>query len=136
MVDAPPVQQGFDQAKLYTWMKGLEIKVNSLVREVELIKSDVMRKIDTVKKEMTVFTDDLLELKREQAGFAQKMDLVVKELKQTAGKEEVAVIKKYLDFWSPLHFVTQQDVARLVEERLHDHHHNKTKHTKEISPFQ
>lgn len=136
MVGVPPMQQGFDQAKLYTWMKGLEIKVNSLVREVEVIKNDTIRKIDALKKDMSVSTDDLLELKREQLGFEQKMDLVVKELKQTAGREEVEVIKKYLDFWSPLHFVTQQDVARLVEERLSDHHHNRTKHTKEISPFQ
>ena len=32
--------------------------------------------------------------------------------------EEVQTIKKYLDLWNPLHFVTQRDVERVVEQSL------------------
>ena len=46
------------------------------------------------------------------------MDLIIKELKITAGKEELMTLKKYIDFWNPMNFVTQRDVERVVEEKM------------------
>ena len=46
------------------------------------------------------------------------MDLIIKELKLTAGKEEVLILKKYIDLWNPMNFATQRDVERLVEEKI------------------
>ena len=43
------------------------------------------------------------------------MDLIIKELKRTAGKEEITVLKKYLEYWNPINFVTKQDLDRTLE---------------------
>ena len=67
---------------------------------------------------MKIFNDDVLNLKRVQDQAQQKMDLVIKELKQTAGVEDVAVLKKYVEYWNPLNFVTQKDVERVVQVKL------------------
>ena len=32
--------------------------------------------------------------------------------------EEVETLKKYLELWSPMNFVTQRDLERLVENKL------------------
>src|SRR3989344_9392018 len=121
MAVSPP-QQNFDQAQLYLWVKGLESKLNNLLREVDLLKNDFIRKNQDVRKEVKALGEDMWAMKHEQTKTLEKMDLVIKELKQTAGMEEVQTIKKYLDLWNPLHFVTQRDVERVVEQSLRAAH--------------
>lgn len=110
----PGSPTGMDPAKMYVWLKGVETKLNTLVREVDILKNDLLRKHQDVRRDFKVMNEDLLALRREQEQTLQKMDLVVRELKQTAGAEEVAVLKKYVDLWNPLHFVTQQDLERAL----------------------
>ena len=66
-----------------------------------------------------------MELKKEQERLLQKMDIIIKELKNTAGKEEVMFLQKYLDLWSPMHFVTQQDLERAVDNKIASLKHHK-----------
>ncbi len=114
----PPDSGNFDTARLYVWIKGVESKVNTLVREVNLLKNDYAKKNGELKRELKVLNDNLLELKRTQDQAQQKMDLVIKELKQTAGIEDVAVLKKYVEYWNPINFVTQKDIDRVVNVKL------------------
>src|SRR3989344_4918561 len=113
----PPDSGNFDAAKLYVWIKGVESKVNTLVREVDLLKNDSIKKQNDLKRQLKITGEDLLELKRAQEQARQRMDLVIKELKQTAGLEDVAVLKKYVEYWNPLVFVTQKDVERVVQAK-------------------
>ena len=117
---APPSRQssGFGEAKLYVWVKGLESKLNSLIREVDILKNDLIKKNENLRKNIKVINDDLMEVKHEQEKTTQKMDLIIKELKQTAGIEEVTTLKKYLEFWNPLNFVTQQDLDKALEMKM------------------
>ncbi len=121
MAVKPPVnpdQGTFDNAKLYVWIKALEGKVNNLLREVEVLKNDVVRKQNQLRKDSKIMSDDLLEFRHQQQQIGQKMDLIIQELKKTAGLEEVQTIKKYLEFWNPLNFVTQQDLDRVLDAKL------------------
>lgn len=111
-------QPSLEAAKLYVWIKALEGKVNNLLREVDVLKNDFMRKQGEARKELKGMNDDFMELRHQQEGVVQKMDLIVKELRKTAGMEEVMTMKKYLELWSPLNFVTQRDVERVVESKL------------------
>jgi histidyl-tRNA synthetase len=117
----PPqsVQEGsFDQAKLFLWVKGLETKVNNLTREVDSIKNDFIRKTNDLKSEFKTLNSDLLEFKHKHEKTVEKMDLIVKELKQTAGQEEVQTLKKYLELWNPMNFVSQRDLERTLDSKL------------------
>ncbi|MEW5897170.1 MAG: hypothetical protein AB1668_05730 [Nanoarchaeota archaeon] len=113
-------QEGFEQGKLYVWVKGLESKVNNLVREIDVLKNDFIKRSNQLNKDLKTATDDLVELKHEQEKTLQKMDLIISELKKTAGSEEVAMLKKYIDLWNPLNFVTQRDLQRAVENMVNE----------------
>jgi hypothetical protein len=133
-----PEQQGFDPAKLYLWVKALESKINNLLREVDLIKNDFIKKNNEVRKELKTFNEDLLDSKHKQDKTIEKIDLIIKELKQTAGVEEVQTLKKYMELWSPLNFVTQRDLDRRIEEKLNNPQYSKLKEVKKEethSPF-
>ena len=111
-------QSDFDPSKQYVWIKGLEGKVNNLLREVELLKNDFLKRNNQMSKDLKMLSSDLMELKHEQEKTLQKMDLIIRELKKTAGIEEVQTLKKYLDFWNPMHFVTQRDLERAIEAKI------------------
>ena len=117
---APPVESGFDNAKLYLWVKGLEGKVNNLLRETDLLKNDFIRKNNQMRKDMKSLSEDVIDMKHAQEKTLQKMDLIIKELKKTAGIEEVMTLRKYVDFWNPINFVTQRDLDRAIETKLNE----------------
>lgn len=102
---------------MYTWLKALESKVNNLNRELSVLKEGLLKKNIDLRKDIKTLNDELLELRRGHETTLQKMDLMIKELKQTAGVEDVMVIKKYMEYWNPLNFVTQGDLQRAVEAR-------------------
>lgn len=114
---AVPPPAGFDPAKLYVWVKSLESKVNVLLREVDVLKNDFMKRNQDLRQEVKALSEDLLEVKHQHEKTLQTMDLVIKELKQTAGIEEVQTLKKYVEFWNPMHFVTQRDLDRALESK-------------------
>ncbi|MEK6809226.1 MAG: hypothetical protein AABY40_00995 [Nanoarchaeota archaeon] len=116
-MEAPPVS-GFDSAKLYVWVKGLESKANNLLREVDVLKNDFINRANKLNKDFKTLSDDLMEIRHEQEKMNQKMTLIISELKQTAGAEEVMTLKKYLEFWNPLNFVTQRDLEKAIETKL------------------
>ena len=87
-------EEGFDLSKVYIWIKGIESKLNNLRREFDVLKEDSSRKYDKLGKEIRTINDDLIELKREREKITEKMDLIIKELKLTAGKEEVEVVSE------------------------------------------
>lgn len=119
----PPTAPALDPNTLYMVVKGLESKANNLLRQMELFKNDYIKKNADLKKEVKALTDELLDLKREHDSVVQKMDLVIKELRQTAGIEQVSLLKRYVDLWNPLNFATQRDVERIVETKLAERHH-------------
>lgn len=108
----------FDAAKMYLWLKALEAKVNSLVREMDLLKNDAIKKSTMLRKDFKTLQDDVVELRHEQEKVMRQMDLMIKELKQTAGIEEVMTLRKYIDLWNPLTFVTQRDLERMIDAKL------------------
>ncbi|MFA6462064.1 MAG: hypothetical protein WCV90_07410 [Candidatus Woesearchaeota archaeon] len=113
-----PDTSGYDPAKLYVWVKSLEGKVNNLTREMDLLKNNIVKKTEDMRKDLKDMNSELLEMRGEQQKSIEKMDLIIKELKQTAGIEEVLVLKKYIDLWNPMNFVTQRDLDRTVNAKI------------------
>jgi len=114
----PESSAGFDQAQLFVWVKGLESKVNNMIRELDILKNDYVKKNTDLKKEVKAISADLLEAKRELSKSNEKIDLIIKELKNTAGSDELETIKKYIEFWNPMNFVTQRDLERAIDRKL------------------
>ncbi len=114
----PAAQQQGDYQHLYSWLRSVETKVTALRREVEIIKGDHAKKIREVDDEIRVLRSDLMEFKHTAEKVQEKIDIIIKELRLTAGKEELEVIKKYLELWNPMKFVTRDDLDRAIDARL------------------
>ncbi len=123
----PAPTQEFDAARFYTWVKAIESKLNGLRREFELLKNNTTKHNSEVKHDVITINQDFVDFKHSQEKIKENMDLIIKEIKRTAGKEELDVLKKYMEFWNPMHFVTEKDVERLIDQRLADRETSKIK---------
>ena len=56
-------------------------------------------------------------MKREFEKINQKIDMVIRELKLAAGKDELITIKRYLDMWDLTRFATRDEVEKMLAER-------------------
>ena len=116
----PAAKEEFDAQRFYTCVKALESKLNGLRREFELLKNNITRSSGEMKQDLSALNSDMVDFSHKQGKMLENMNLMIKELKQTAGSEELDVLKKYMEFWNPMNFVTEKDVERLIERKLAD----------------
>lgn len=116
----PAPTQEFDSAKMFTWTKALESKINGLRREFDLVKNNSTRSGQNTKQNIQNINSELTELSHKVSKMEEKLDLIIAELKRTAGSEEVDVLKKYIEFWNPMEFVNHKDIDRIIEQKVKD----------------
>ena len=68
--------------------------------------------------EIKTFSSDMRDIKAEISEIKEKIVDLVAELKEAAKRDDVKVLEKYINFWNPVKFVTQNEVEALVKEIL------------------
>jgi hypothetical protein len=63
---------------------------------------------------------DIVSLRKTVEDVENKIILTIKELQLTAKKEDVDVIRKYFELWSPVSFATVNQVDKMIKEALQE----------------
>lgn len=113
-------QPAFDFRSLNNRLRLLENRTSDLDQKTELIENNLLDYKKEINKEIQVINSELVEIKRGMSKINEDMEEVVKELKLRASREELDVIKKYLDLWNPVNFVSRKEVERIVEDKLEE----------------
>ncbi|VVB81188.1 Uncharacterised protein [uncultured archaeon] len=90
-----------------------ELRKKSLVVEQNMLSNN--KKAMTEVKSLQT---DISELRRTITAIEDKIITIIKELRLTARKEDIDIMKKYLDLWDPVKFVTNEQVEKIVDEKL------------------
>ena len=67
---------------------------------------------------MSLLNDDMTEIRGTLGKIEDKVLLIIKELKLCAKKDEVQLLKKYVNLWEPINFVTRKEVEHIIESVL------------------
>ena len=70
--------------------------------------------------DLKAINSELLEVKTQVDELNEKIGVIAKELQTLAKKEDVDILRKYLDLWEPVNFVTQAGVDKAVQRALED----------------
>jgi hypothetical protein len=98
-------------------LKTLEDKYSTLRKKAQVTEQNMITNDKKILSDVRVINSELLDLKTDINDLKEKLTLLVKELKLSATKEEVKILEKYLSYWEPLHFVTRQELDRILAER-------------------
>jgi len=69
-------------------------------------------------EEIKSLRSDFTEMKRTIQHVEDRIITVIKELRLMASKENVDVIKRYIELWNPVKFVSQDQVEKMIEEKM------------------
>lgn len=91
-----------------------------LSKKVEFLEQNMVTFEKTATSNLKNLKEELEDLKNDFSSIKEKLAEILEQMKNVARKESVDEIIKYLDTWSPIHFVTEDDVKRIVEEKFED----------------
>ncbi|MCK4589781.1 MAG: hypothetical protein KAT77_05015 [Nanoarchaeota archaeon] len=115
---APPPAPAIDAVQINNRLGLVEEKLTNLNKKFEVLEKNMLDGFKKINSDLRSFDSEVLDIKREVNGIKQKLDLVIKELKMTAGKDELNTIQKYLDLWNPVKFATRDYVEKIIDEKL------------------
>jgi|SRR3989344_5749676 len=99
-------------------LRVLEERYSSFQRRAQLSDQNYLRLNKRFNEEIKGVIGDISEIKMFLDEIKEKVILMINELKSTPKKEEFQVLKKYIEMWEPMNFVTRKEVASIVQDIL------------------
>ena len=85
-------------------------------RVLQVTEQNMLSKNKLFSTDIRTLASDLSDIKKDIADVKEKIIDLVKELQEAAKKEDVKVLEKYINYWNPVKFVTQNEVEDIVKE--------------------
>ena len=99
-------------------LKMNEERFSELRKKMQFIEQSMISNQKKVNRELKTLVSDITDSKKVITDIKSKMGLIIKELQLSASKEDVDVLRKYLDLWQPVKFVTATQVEKIIEEKI------------------
>ena len=98
----------------------LEERFSNIRKKMQVSDQNMLSQNQKVSNELKLMNLELSEIKKDINEMKIKSDIIVKELRQCAKKDEVEVLQKYINLWEPIKFVTQNEVERIVKRMIEE----------------
>ncbi len=115
IVDAGPTSQ---LNSLSARVRISEERYVELRKKMLVIEQNMLSNHKRAITELKTLNSEITEMKRTIDLIEDRIITVIKELKLSAKKEEVQVLKRYIDLWNPVQFVSVQHVEKMIDEKL------------------
>ncbi|MBS3159822.1 hypothetical protein J4436_03460 [Candidatus Woesearchaeota archaeon] len=101
---------------LISRIRTIEGKYNLLRDRTLVINQNMVLQHKKLLSNINMMDDDIKQLKSEIFQITETLKHALKDINQYATKGDVRVLEKYITFWNPLKFVTEEEVINLLEE--------------------
>ncbi len=109
-------QAGPNLSSISRRLRMLEERYTKLVSRLQLNEHDSMDFKKRTNVNIRTINSELDEIKSEINEIKDRIILIVKELKLTAKKEDVNILKRYIEMWEPVNFVTRDELNKKLNE--------------------
>jgi hypothetical protein len=118
--EAPPSAQQNTVSEASRRLRMLEERYSNLERRFQVTEQNMLASDRRMNVELKTLATEMQELRATLAELKDRLRSMVNEIRQTARQEDLDVMKKYLSYWEPVNFVTQQQVERIVRRVLEE----------------
>ncbi|MBR9676878.1 hypothetical protein GOV04_01960 [Candidatus Woesearchaeota archaeon] len=99
-------------------LRMLEERFSSTRQKLQVIEENMISNARSNSSEVSTLVEEIRELRLDMSDVKDKFKLMATEFVSTAKKEDFQVLKKYVELWEPINFVTRQEVQRIVKQIL------------------
>ena len=97
-------------------VKVLEERYTNFRSRFQLMEQNILRKNKNIFTDIKTLNLEISDMKKEITEVKDNMLRLLKELEAFSKKEDVDMLRKYIDLWNPMNFVTKNDVEDIVKE--------------------
>ncbi|MAG08578.1 hypothetical protein CMO89_03830 [Candidatus Woesearchaeota archaeon] len=101
-------------------LRVIEERTSNLQRRYMVTEQNMLSSNKKFSSEFKTINLDINEIKKEISQIRVKVLQIIEELKKCARKEEITMIKRYVDMWEPINFVTRKEVEKIIGEMLQE----------------
>jgi hypothetical protein len=98
-------------------LKILEDRYSNLRRKTQLTDQVLIETQRSFSKDKRLINEELLEIKSKIQKLVENLEDMQKELQDTVHASDFLVLKKYVEYWEPLRFVTRKEVDEVLRKR-------------------
>jgi len=94
-----------------------EERYSELRKKLIFVEQNMITNHKKVMAEVKMLASELSELKHTITAVEDRIITIIKELQLTARKEDIDVMKRYVELWDPTKFVTIDKLYEMLEEK-------------------
>ena len=114
--EAQPISQELEGT--ISRLRVLEERYTNVQVELRVTEESMIRRNKKLTTDIKALTMDITELRKEINEIKDKVLLIIKEIRNSAKREEIKVLQRYIEMWEPMNFVTRKEVEEIIEEKL------------------
>ncbi len=95
-------------------LRTLEERNVDLRKNLRITEQNMITHNKDQSQSIATLTSEIDDMKKEIGKYKEQMEMIIRELKEAAKKDDVAVLQKYISFWEPLNFVTRSEVEKIA----------------------
>jgi hypothetical protein len=101
-------------------IKLIEERSVALKSKTTMLEDNEMTEKRHVDKEVKELSNNIKEVKLSIAQIKDDVLLIIKELQTLAKKDKVDMLDKYIELWSPINYVSQNEVQKIVKDLIEE----------------
>ena len=94
----------------------LEERYTNLQRKTQVTDQNLLSNNRKFNQEIKTINSDINEIKASISEIDEKLRQIIKELQASARKEDMDILKRYIDLWDPSNFITRAEVEKIMNE--------------------
>ena len=94
----------------------IEENFNRLNERMGLIEQRILKSGKQTNTEIKTNSEEIKDIKIETEEIKDNLNLIITDLKGSARKEDTEVLKKYIQMWEPMHFLTRKEFKEKIKE--------------------
>ena len=98
-------------------LRVLEERYTVLRRKGQLAEENFIRDMQELRQSVMVVEEEAVALRRLLVEIDDKIDRFLEQAKNAAPRQDVLILRKYLEMWNPLQYLTREEAKRLLEQR-------------------
>lgn len=99
-------------------LRSLESKNNMISEHLLTVNQNSMEEYRRIGKEIELINDDIRKIKEDLFSLKQAIKGFLGEVDFFAKKTDIKVLEKYINLWNPLEFVREEEIEKIVEEKM------------------
>lgn len=95
-----------------------EERIGDLRRRLQFVEQNMIQNHKKAVNDIKMVNDDVHDIKHTITEIQDRIITIIKELRLTARKEDINVLKRYIELWDPVKFVTAEHAEKIAREIL------------------